>query len=296
MGGHGAYTSGYLIVKNISKFFFYLGGKGTAAGPSTYNGGGKGTYGWPNSQRKQQSGSGGGATDMRLILGSWKNLESLKSRIMVAAGGSGSQDHSADYLGVPGGALTGFEGFKQGVHIYGETLTKSTPPTQTNPGKGAISSHNASRSGTDGGFGYGGHQISGEWGAGAGSGYYGGGGGGWIAGITCTGSSGSSFISGHYGCNAIAKNYNETNMNHTNQPIHYSGIYFKETVMKNGYESFRSAYDTKEKVIGHVGSGAARITIVPFIYPNNISCAQNYSFLIYIKYFIVSVMITMETY
>lgn len=294
MGGHGAYTSGYIILKNLSKFYFYLGGKGSPNGPETFNGGGKGTKATSPNGREFLSGSGGGSTDMRITDGNWKSLESLKSRIMVAASGSGGQFHYYDFAGVPGGTLKGFEGFRQGNNLEYE-LIKSTAPTQTSPGKGAISTQYSNAYGTDGGFGYGGYQIQGYWGAGAGSGYYGGGGGSYVEGVTVTGSSGSSFISGHYGCNAIAEDYSLENMHHTNQPIHYSGLFFKRTLMKSGDESFRSAFDISETVIGHVGPGVARISTVPLVFPYECSCAQNYSFLIYIKSFVVSVMIIMES-
>ena len=36
------------------------------------------------------AGGGGGATDVRLTPGEWNNFDSLKSRIMVAAGGGGN--------------------------------------------------------------------------------------------------------------------------------------------------------------------------------------------------------------
>src|SRR5690606_21349938 len=48
------------------------------------------------------AGGGGGATDIRLVSGAWNNTASLRSRIMVAAGGSGSSWSSRS----AGGALT----------------------------------------------------------------------------------------------------------------------------------------------------------------------------------------------
>ena len=78
-GGKGAYTKGDIRVKKRRNFYLYTGREGqndNAAG--SFNGGGPG-------QR-----NGGGASDIRLVSGAWDNFESLKSRIMVAAGGGGT--------------------------------------------------------------------------------------------------------------------------------------------------------------------------------------------------------------
>ena len=56
---------------------------------STFNGGGK-TLQYTGGSTYY--GSGGGATDVRLVSGDWDNISSLISRIMVAAG-SGSIDN-----------------------------------------------------------------------------------------------------------------------------------------------------------------------------------------------------------
>ncbi len=42
---------------------------------------------------------------------------------------------------------------------------------------------------------------------------------------------GSSFISGHEGCDAIKEESTENNIIHTGQSIHYSGLYFTNTLM-----------------------------------------------------------------
>ena len=61
-------------------FYLYIGeyGKGEYSYEYSFNGGGIGQYG------------GGGATDIRLDPGNWSSFDSLKSRIIVAAGGGGS--------------------------------------------------------------------------------------------------------------------------------------------------------------------------------------------------------------
>ncbi len=88
-GGNGGYISGFIELKKGEKLYVYVGGHGADAvvgkdAKGGYNGGGLGT--WDHSD-DEAAGAGGGATDIRLISGEWNNFESLKSRIMVAAGG-----------------------------------------------------------------------------------------------------------------------------------------------------------------------------------------------------------------
>ena len=73
------------INKNINLFFYV--GKVS----SKFNGGEDG------------GGSGGSATDVRLIDGNWDNFDSLKSRILVAGGGGGQER-------VPRGNAGGLQG------------------------------------------------------------------------------------------------------------------------------------------------------------------------------------------
>ena len=88
-GGNGGYTFGVIYLEKGEKLYVYVGGHGADAvvgkdAKGGYNGGGLGT--WDHSD-DEAAGAGGGATDVRLISGEWNNFESLKSRIMVAAGG-----------------------------------------------------------------------------------------------------------------------------------------------------------------------------------------------------------------
>ena len=88
-GGNGGYTFGVIYLEKGEKLYVYVGGHGADAvvgkdAKGGYNGGGLGT--WDHSD-DEAAGAGGGATDIRLISGEWNNFESLKSRIMVAAGG-----------------------------------------------------------------------------------------------------------------------------------------------------------------------------------------------------------------
>ena len=113
-----------------------------------------------------------------------------------------------------------------------------------------------------GSFGIGGaHDYDNNHGGGGGGGYYGGGGGGYNASIVGSGAGGSSFISGHTGCNAISESSTFSNIIHTGQPNHYSGYVFTNTVMKAGNESMPSPTGGTET--GHSGNGYCKITWHP---------------------------------
>ena len=83
---------------------------------------------------------------------------------------------------------------------------------------------------------------------------------------------GSSFISGHTGCNAIAETSTSNSITHTGQANHYSGLVFTETKMIDGAGySWTTAKGNLEQMpnpsggyyasgVGHSGNGAARIT------------------------------------
>ena len=66
---------------------------------SVFNGGGN--YGSGN------AGSGGGATDFRLVSGAWNDDLSLDSRLMVAAGGGGAARSGVNHPGQHAGGLKG---------------------------------------------------------------------------------------------------------------------------------------------------------------------------------------------
>ena len=93
--------------------------------------------------------------------------------------------------------------------------------------------------------------------SGAGGGYYGGiaASGVYSPNYLAVSSSGSSFVSGCEGCNAV----NEEGI-HTDLSIHYSRLSFESIVMLPGYESFPSVIGTSET--GHEGNGAIKITAI----------------------------------
>ena len=210
-GGYGGYTSGVIKLEKGEKLYVYVGGHGADAeegknSPNGYNGGGLGT--WDN-RDTEAAGAGGGATDIRLVEGNWNDFESLKSRIMVAAGGGGS---SWNTQGGAGGGLKGLT-----------NRARAVPGTQTSGYKFGIG-QNGSGVGNSNGV------------AGAGGGYYGG--------TTSdyaddceAGAGGSSFVSGYLGCDAIAENSTENNIVHTGQSIHYSNKKFVDAEILDGTNS-----------------------------------------------------------
>lgn len=210
--GKGGYVSGEIYLFEGQVFYVYVGQSSNIQNGETFNAGIANSSGYP----------GGGATDIRLVSGNWKDMNSLKSRIIVAAGGG-----AGSVFGAHGGGLTGL---KAGT---------ATGGTQTTPGINESTSYFSSSFGIGGG------------GCGGGGGYYGGGG------ATCAngGAGGSAFISGHTGCNAITQAGT-----HTAQTVHYSGYKFSNTVMKAGNEAFVSPTGTSET--GHVGNGYARISLI----------------------------------
>ena len=212
-GGRGAYTSGYIFLEKGTQLYFYIGGKGGDAikedmSLGGYNGGGMGDH---DHGDDEADGGGGGATDVRLVSGDWNNAESLNSRIMVAAGGSGASDV---FSGMPGGNLlsvrTNLKGYSKKLNYV---LATQTSGYQFGVGQsGSYVRANYPLSGAGGGY-YGGVSIDDN------STYDG----------TATG--GTSFISGYAGVNAIA---GEDDRTHTDNTLHYSGLYFIDGKMLSG--------------------------------------------------------------
>ncbi len=276
-GGLGGYTSGIINLSEKEVLYIYVGGEGETTSPGGteqiaggYNGGGS-VLG--QAYRDRQFGSGGGATDVRLVNGPWNEFNSLTSRIMVAAGGGGA--YSGEIHINSGGAGGGLEGIiGEQNELNGEFYCYGTGGSQINGGdittdcnmyntllkQGRIV-HNS-------GFGYGGfYQTETNWLTGGGGGYYGGGQSGHIA----SAGGGSSFISGHEGCNAIEESSTATNIQHTGKSIHYSGLYFTETKMvdgagyswttEKGKKTDMPKHDGSDgTMVGNSGNGYAKIT------------------------------------
>jgi prepilin-type N-terminal cleavage/methylation domain-containing protein len=229
----GNYVSGNINLAQGQKLYVYAGGKGTEATSSSsndgagWNGGGSarmGTYGGYQIGR-----GGGGATDVRLVSGTWNDFNSLKSRIMVA-GGAGTIN--------PLNMWSTSNSITCSSNKYGSPKFDTLGATQARAGTAATGADIFS--GQGGGFGYGGNGEGYNYGYGSiggGGGYYGGSGGwssDWFPYPTyageryCVGNAtyGSSFVSGYLGCDAISGSSTSTNIIHTGQPNHYSGLVF----------------------------------------------------------------------
>lgn len=243
-GGKGAYVSGQIVLKKGEVLYVYVGQKGyraalNASRPYAFNGGAPtGDGNWGNNGN---GGSGGGATDIRLVNGAWDNFDSLKSRIMVAAGGGGAGYHGAN--GGAGGTLNGVRSNNGSISYNGGA------PSQIAPGTGVGDGNSASFGrGGAGGPSYAQNMYSA--GGGGGGGYYGGGGGGscyYSSGYSGGGAGGSSFISGYTGCNAITSASTASSIKHSGTTVHYSGKKFTSGTMTAGNRS---------------GNGSAKITFV----------------------------------
>ena len=287
-GGNGAYTSGTIKLSRGLNVYTFVGGNGSEnlAGVAQnikggYNGGGL-TKGQDCCNRV--FGTGGGATDVRLSNGDFADFNSLKSRIMVAAGGGGrfSDGSGNDYRSQDGESSGGSGGGLMGVNGSGyySDYCYGLGALQTSGGKiGSSSTARYCKSGTNSGytdpdlitgtFGIGGsHGSQGNNGTGGGGGYYGGSSSGHIA----SAGGGSSFISGHNGCDAIKEESTENNIIHTGQSIHYSGLYFTNTLMIDG-DGYRWTTKKEEQIgmpshsdnsiiMGNSGNGYARITLI----------------------------------
>ena len=98
----GGYTSGIIGFNKSLNLYIYIGEAGELSAGTTFNGGGSPGTGLNTSGLGYQ---GGGATDIRLVSGNWDDFDSLKSRIMVAAGAGGS-----GWIGYSGGMGRGLAG------------------------------------------------------------------------------------------------------------------------------------------------------------------------------------------
>lgn len=221
--GKGGFISGELTINSslnapppLLRIYIFVGQQGIDNWQTTtrFNGGGKAiNYGGHN------GGAGGGATDIRLISGPWDNIESLKSRILVAGGGGGAQSTCGwSATAGDGGNLTGGTSYNLNYGgVYWEHAMKraySTGGTQIKAGYGYNVNDGNYTSIASGGFGYGASSV--VCGAGGGSGYYGGG-----SGYTSGGGGGSSFAAGYPGCDTTYSEY-------------HNGIIFDNVVFEQG--------------------------------------------------------------
>lgn len=224
---YGGYTAGKIRLIKREILYIYVGNGGKSLKTNDFNGGGRAYF----SASSYLCGAGGSATDVRLISGLWNNVSSLRSRIIVAAGGPGGYGNR-NFTNVAAGGLVG----DNGINFANSSSFIATGGTQTSGGIGSKTSVHPSigyaPQGTDGGFGFAGTtypSVADGLGSGGGSGYYGGGGGGTTMSIITSGAGGSSFISGHTGCDAV-----NSSGTHTGQPNHYSEKIFQDSQMIDG--------------------------------------------------------------
>ena len=268
--GYGGYTAGKIRLEKSLVLYINVGHETIVSGHHTYNGGAVGEA------------IGGGATDIRLKSTSWNDSIGLNSRIMVAGGGGGAMynNHLTLVQSGDAGGLIGYDAIANHDNPSRNDLG-GHGGTQTAGGAGgtAISNWDPLTSNATGVFGAGGYGLNSNGGSpssGGGGGYYGGGHG-YHPGATWTGGGGgSSYISGHTGCVAVTSETNSSPKNgcvtsNTNYDcsVHYSKLYFYDTVMIDGkgysWNSAKAAYVGQiqpdgSTTKGHYGTGYARIT------------------------------------
>lgn len=228
-GGNGSYTVGEISLTKNEKLFVYV-GEQPKSNTGGYNGGGNADVGFAG---------GGGSTDVRLTSGNWKDTTSLRSRIMVAAAGSGGYYYTKyPYAGSPGGTING---------ISKAATSTCQPLGGTQTAGGTCDDHSE----VSGGFGFGGNGDTG-----GGSGYYGGAGRYSTTISGAVGGSGSSFISGYEGCNAVTESGTASGT-----PTHYSGKVFTNSQMIAGNSGMPNPRGSGI-ITGNSGNGYARITLI----------------------------------
>jgi hypothetical protein len=247
-GGRGGYSKGTVQLNNKTTLYVYIGGSGTGSTSGNY----------------YRSTGGGGGTEIRLQNGLWNNANGLRSRIIVAGGGSGRAGRNYEdvtgFLGNDGGGITAPTFTASGVTVTGATQTSGGTSTRNygdiSPGSfGYATPHSYytnknSKGGYNGGAG------------GADDWTNGGAGGGWWGGCTSfpasSGGSGFVYTSSNSQCSAP------------------SDYYLSNAATYSGNTSFLSPYGGCET--GHRGNGFARITTL-YVAPT--STASNDYFLLY---------------
>lgn len=269
--GKGAYTSGEIRLKKGTKLYLQVGSRGengekikdslrftafgfpSAGGKGGYNGGGDAM----DDSEMNAGGGGGGATDVRLVSGKWDDFDSLKSRIMVAAGGGGMSRlygyTGSSYAGTgasgSGGTITGKNGKVELIHLkpygFGSTQTEGYKFGIGDNGIWCLTTLNGLGGGAGGYMGsYSGACNDTAW-------------------YPPTGAGGaSSYVSGCDGCRAIKEDASEDNLSFEKGGIHYSGMKFSDIVMIDGDSKMPDPKNSKKEITGNDDDGYARITKV----------------------------------
>jgi hypothetical protein len=193
IGSYGGYVAGdYFIGGSALTMYAYVGGRGAQRADTNraggFNGGGSASLS-PSGGAEYTSGSGGGATDIRV------GGTALANRIFVAGGGGGGGENTYQN--------GGFGGYTEGNPGVGTSTpnpfsgARGLGGTQSAGGAGGAGATDGSPAGQAGSLGQGGNGAQGAYGAsgGGGGGYYGGGGGGGANnGGAVGGGGGSSFL------------------------------------------------------------------------------------------------------
>ncbi|EAY05536.1 hypothetical protein TVAG_318910 [Trichomonas vaginalis G3] len=247
--GLGGYSSGVLKVKNPLTLYLYIGSISFFNSMFSYTS--KGNYFFA---------IGGGSSDVRLNASKtfdWSDPISLRSRILIAGGGGGSEWHNS--IGGNGGGLEGGKGFSNCSLNY-EPCPNSISGGGTQRSGGSSAPNFRTLIGYQGSFGVSYvNYNSDDMGGIGGNGYFSGG----SVDRAGAGGGGSSFISGYDGCIALNSSLNE-NPSPINSSIHYSGIKFINPVMIQGNNTMPLFFKSETSIrgIGNNNRGAIRITIV----------------------------------
>ena len=251
VGGNGAYTKGDIYLTAGETLYVYVGSQGSRPAGG-WNGGG--------SSNTSSYAGGGGATDVRTVATSsntsWSDIESLRTRIMVAGAGGGAGYYNSGNYG-SGGAAGGLNGY---TAPKGGGGTDGTGGTQINAGTCSTCA-----TGSVGSFGMGGPgNCWGSGNGGGGAGWYGGGGG-----YAEGGGGGSSYISGHRGAIAVDESLHTFGSHNS-----YTGKYFVNTLMidgegyswsnKKGNYTGMPNYNDGTTMKANDGNGYARIKFKKF--------------------------------
>ena len=259
--GNGAYTSAKIKLNKNTILYVYVGV--AEIGGAKFN-------------SLSDEAVGGASTDVRLTNGNWDDFNSLKSRIMVAAGGGAGAYNAAKCGNIRphAGGLIGYT--SNSISNYNNK--QGGGATQTSGGAGGYAGY---ITGSNGKFGIPGVQNGA---ASGGNGYFGGGGAGHYGSGWLESGGGSSFISGHNGCVAITEDSTENNIKQRTDSngrtctdgttditcsYHYSGYKFTDTVMIDGagynWTTVKGDYVGQPQpdgtiTTGHSGNGYAIIT------------------------------------
>lgn len=232
-GGKGGYSSGTLSIREQNTLHVYVGQKGksgTTTRDKSFNGGGYG-----NTSTNGIRSHGGGASDIRLIGGSWNDTKGLYSRIIVAGGGGGGYlFNGISYLGGEGGGINGNPSRTSYTEAYGEG------GTQTSGGKSLFSSADSLMHGSFG--------VGGDGNPIGAKNTYNGGGGGWYGG------GGGNSAGGGSGYALTESSHKPSGYNVSEE------LYLEDTQLIPGDQSMPNP--NGGDMVGNSGHGFARITRV----------------------------------